>query len=565
MELGIVELSRLQFAMTAMYHFLFVPLTIGLAVILAIMETVYVMTGRPIWRQMTKFWGTLFGINFVLGVATGLTMEFQFGMNWSYYSHYVGDIFGAPLAVEGLMAFFLEATFVGLFFFGWDKLTRVQHLVVTWLVALGSNLSALWILIANGWMQNPVGAAFNPDTMRMEMTSFYDVLFNPVAQAKFVHTVSAGYVTASVFVLGVSALYLLKDKHVELARRSISVAAAFGLASALSVVVLGDESGYTESHTQKMKLAAIEAMWETEEPPAPFTLIGFPDQAARETHFAIKIPWVMGLIGTRSLTEPIAGINQLVAENKERIEQGILAYDALVKIREQRSASRGAAAKPSGAETGEAGATAGGAGTGGISPELRKAFEENSENLGYALLLMRYVDDPRQATPEQIEKAANDTVPGVLPLFWAFRFMVGFGFVFIAFMAYFFWMSSFGGERYPRWALVFAVILIPAPWLAAEFGWFVAEFGRQPWTVDDVLPTALSVSRLSVEDLLITLGGFVAFYSILFVVEVALMVKYIRKGPYQDVEETKAWMAQHERRLRAVGDEDAIPVASPAE
>jgi cytochrome bd-type quinol oxidase subunit 1 len=260
------------------------------------------MTNRPIWRQMTKFWATLFGINFVLGVATGITMEFQFGMNWSYYSHYVGDIFGAPLAIEGLMAFFLEATFVGLMFFGWDKLSRVQHLVVTWLVAIGSNFSALWILIANGWMQNPVGAEFNPMTMRMEMTSFFDVLFNEVAQAKFVHTVSAGYVTASVFVLGVSAWYLLKNRHVELARRSIAVAASFGLASALSVVVLGDESGYSATHTQKMKLAAIEAMWETEEAPAPFTAFGFPDQEARETHFAVEIPWVMGLIGTRSLT-----------------------------------------------------------------------------------------------------------------------------------------------------------------------------------------------------------------------------------------------------------------------
>lgn len=233
MEIGLVELSRMQFALTAMYHFLFVPLTLGLSILVAIMETVYVMTNRPIWRQMTKFWGTLFGINFVLGVATGITMEFQFGMNWSYYSHYVGDIFGAPLAIEGLMAFFLEATFVGLFFFGWDKLSKVQHMVVAWLVAIGSNFSALWILIANGWMQNPVGAEFNPDTMRMEMTSFFDVLFNEVAQAKFVHTVSAGYVTASVFVLGVSALYLIQNKHKDLARRSIAVASAFGLAAAL--------------------------------------------------------------------------------------------------------------------------------------------------------------------------------------------------------------------------------------------------------------------------------------------------------------------------------------------
>ena len=284
MELNIVDLSRLQFAITALYHFLFVPLTIGLSILMAIMETVYVMTGRDIWRQMTKFWGTLFGINFVLGVATGIVMEFQFGMNWSYYSHYVGDIFGAPLALEGLMAFFLEATFVGLFFFGWDKLSKLGHLAATWAVALGSNLSALWILIANGWMQNPVGSVFNPQTMRMEVEDFYAVIFNPVAQAKFVHTVSAGYVVASIFVLGVSAWYLLKGRHIALAKRSMTVAASFGLAASLSVVVLGDESGYLSTEHQKMKLAAIEAMWHTEPAPAAFTVIGLPDQAERKTH-----------------------------------------------------------------------------------------------------------------------------------------------------------------------------------------------------------------------------------------------------------------------------------------
>src|SRR5580704_10153241 len=246
----LVELSRLQFALTAMYHFLFVPLTLGLAVLIAMMETVYVMTGRTIWREMTKFWGLLFGINFALGVATGITMEFEFGMNWAYYSHYVGDVFGAPLAIEGLMAFFLEATFIGLFFFGWDRLSRRAHLAVTWLVALGSNLSALWILIANGWMQNPVGARFNPDTMRMEVTDFMVILFNPVAQAKFVHTVSAGYVTGAIFVLSISALYLLGGRHVQLAKRSMTVAASFGLAASLSVVVLGDESGYTAGENQ---------------------------------------------------------------------------------------------------------------------------------------------------------------------------------------------------------------------------------------------------------------------------------------------------------------------------
>ena len=530
MEIGLVELSRLQFAMTAMYHFLFVPLTLGLSILVAIMETVYVMTNRPIWRQITKFWATLFGINFVLGVATGITMEFQFGMNWSYYSHYVGDIFGAPLAIEGLMAFFLEATFVGLMFFGWDKLSRVQHAVVTWLVAIGSNFSALWILIANGWMQNPVGAVFNPDTMRMEMTSFFDVMFNEVAQAKFVHTVSAGYVTASVFVLGVSALYLLKDRHKELARRSIAVASAFGLAAALSVVVLGDESGYSASHTQKMKLAAIEAMWETHPAPAPFTAVGFPDQEARETHYAVEIPWVMGLIGTRSLDTEIPGINDLVKVSEQKIRDGLIAYDALMQIRETRGATPQA---------------------------VRDTFEAHSENLGYALLLKRYVDDPREATEAQILQAADDTVPGVAPLFWAFRLMVALGFSFIAVMGYFFWRASFKQMNFPRWALYMGVAIIPTPWLAAELGWFVAEFGRQPWTVDGVLPTALSASSLSVADLLITLGGFVTFYSVLFVIEMGLMVKYIRKGPFQDVAESEAWQAAHEARLR--GQSNAIP------
>jgi len=540
MEFGIVELSRLQFAMTAMYHFLFVPLTLGLSIIVAIMETVYVMTNRPIWRQMTKFWGMLFGINFVLGVATGITMEFQFGMNWSYYSHYVGDIFGAPLAIEGLMAFFLEATFVGLFFFGWDKLSKVAHLTVAWLVAIGSNFSALWILIANGWMQNPVGAEFNPQTMRMEMTDFFAVLFNEVAQAKFVHTVSAGYVTAAVFVIGVSVWYLLKNRHVELARRSITVAAAFGLASAFSVVLLGDESGYSATHSQKMKLAAIEAMWETHEAPAPFNLVGFPDQEARETHYAITIPWAMGLIGTRSLTTEIPGINDLVAQAETRIRSGIIAYDALMHIREKRDAA---------------------------DPVIMATFEEHSADLGFAFLLKKYVDDPRQATEDQIVAASNDTVPTVWPLFWAFRVMVALGFGFIATMAYFFWRSSFRGMNYPRPALWLAVVMIPAPWIAAEMGWFVAEFGRQPWTVDGVLPTAMSVSALSMTEVALTLAGFVLFYSVLFIIEMGLMVKYIRKGPFQDVSETDAWALRHTERLAGRRNADAIaqPDLQPAE
>lgn len=526
MEIGIVELSRLQFAATAMFHFLFVPLTLGLSIIVAIMETVYVMTGRPIWRQMTKFWGMLFGINFALGVATGVTMEFQFGMNWSYYSHYVGDIFGAPLALETLMAFFMEATLVGLWFFGWEKLSARAHLIVGWLVAIGSNFSALWILIANGWMQYPVGAEFDPITMRMELVSFADVIFNPVAQAKFVHTVSAGYVTASVFVLGVSAWYLLKGRHIELARRSIAVASAFGLAGALSVVVLGDESGYDTGQNQKMKMAAIEAMWKTEPAPASFTLIGIPDQEARETKYAIHIPYVMGLIGTRSLNTVIPGIDQLEREAEVRVRDGLVAYDLLMQIQAQK-------------------------GTGNIQP-LIDEFHQHSEDLGYALLLKRYLDDPRQATEAQIKQAAEDTIPTVWPIFWAFRIMVGLGMSFIALMAFFFWRASFKQMQFPRWSLMLAVVVIPAPWIAAEMGWIVAEFGRQPWTVDGVLPTALSVSQLGIWEVALTLAGFCIFYTILFIIEVRLMLKYIRKGPHDDVEETDRWLVTHKTRLTAV-------------
>ena len=267
-DLDVVGLSRLQFALTALYHFLFVPLTLGLSMILVIMESVYVMTGREIWQRMTRFWGLLFSSNFAMGVATGITMEFQFGTDRAYYSHYVGDIFGAALAIEGLMAFFLELTFVGLFFFGWERLSKIGHLVVTALVALGASLSALWILIANAWMQNPTGAHFDYQTMRVELASFSRVLFNPVAQAKFVHTVAAGYVVGSVLVLAISAWYLLRGRNIQVAKRSMAVAASFGLACALSVVVLDDESGYLASENQKIKVAAIEAEWRAEKPPA---------------------------------------------------------------------------------------------------------------------------------------------------------------------------------------------------------------------------------------------------------------------------------------------------------
>lgn len=501
-DMSVVELSRWQFALTAMYHFLFVPLTLGLSFMLAVMESVYVMTGRQIWRDMTKFWGTLFGVNFAMGVATGIVMEFQFGMNWAYYSHYVGDIFGAPLAIEGLMAFFLEATLVGLFFFGWDRMSKLGHLAVTWLVALGSNLSALWILIANGWMQNPVGAEFNPATQRMEIVDFGAVLFNPVAQAKFVHTVSAGYVTAAVFVLGVSAYYLLRKKNVGFARRSMAVAAAFGLASALSVVVLGDESGYTLTDNQKMKLAALEAMWETEPAPAGLALFAVPDVENRVNRFEIKIPWVLGLISTRSFDGQVSGILELVAVAEDRIESGVLADTALRTLR-----------------------------TDPGNVEAREAFELHKRDLGYAHLLRRYVEYPAQATPQQIQQAAWDTVPNVPLMFWAFRFMAGLGFYFIALFAGAFLMASLRNCSFKP-LLLAAVASIPLPWIAAEFGWVLAEMGRQPWIIDGVLPTFLGVSSLDRNTVLVSLVGFVLIYSTLFVIEMGLMLKLIKAGPY---------------------------------
>ncbi len=496
----VVELSRLQFAATAMYHFLFVPLTIGLSVIMAIMESVYVMTGRDVWRKMTLFWGTLFGINFAMGVATGIVMEFQFGMNWSYYSHYVGDVFGAPLAIEGLMAFFLEATLVGLFFFGWDRLPKVGHLAVTWLVGLGANLSALWILIANGWMQNPVGAALNPDTMRMEVTDFIAVIFNPVAQAKFVHTVSAGYVTGSVFVLAISGIFLLQGRHRDLAIRSMVVAASFGLASALSVVVLGDESGYVTTEHQKMKLAAMENMAVTEPAPAGLELFAVP--VGNGQTIEVKIPWVLGLISTRSLDTEVAGIANLVDHARLRIANGILAARALAAIKSNPH---------------DAGA--------------RATFAATSPDFGYALLLKKYRDDIENATPAQIAMAAEDTVPSVWPLFWSFRIMAGTGFALIGFFAFWFWQASRRHLEKRRWALVLAVIALPLPWIAIEAGWIIAEFGRQPWVVEGVLPTFYAASGLHVWDLGISLAFFMLLYTTLAIVMVTLMVRVIRAGP----------------------------------
>lgn len=498
----LVDVSRLQFAFTALTHFLFVPLTLGLSLLLVTMESLYVITGREIYKDMTQFWGKLFAINFAMGVVTGLTMEFQFGTNWAYYSHYVGDIFGVPLAIEGMMAFFLESTFVGLFFFGWDRLSRGKHLMVTALVAFGSNLSALWILIANGWMQHPVGTVFNPDTMRTELASFYELLFNPVAQVKFLHTLSAGYLTGAVFVLAISAWYMLRGRDLEFARRSFTVAAGFGLVVSISAIVMGDESGYHVAEYQPEKMAAIEAEWETEPAPAAFTLVGFPDEIAGTTHMAVKIPYALGLIATRSLDKQVPGVADLVEANETRIRDGIIAWSALRAMR--------------GGDTSEA---------------VRIRFEAHQDNLGHALLLKKYTEDVASATDTQIAQAARDTVPAVAPMFWTFRIMVAIGIALFVLMLWAYVASRKEGLEERRGLLWLALLALPLPWVAAELGWFVAEFGRQPWTIYGILPTHLSVSSLDFVQVRNSLAAFVLMYGALFAVEMFLMIKYARLGP----------------------------------
>ncbi|MCE2716295.1 MAG: cytochrome ubiquinol oxidase subunit I [Pseudomonadota bacterium] len=507
-SLTALQLARLQFAITASYHFLFVPLTLGLSLLLAIMESVYVMTQKPIWKQMTQFWGLLFGINFAMGVATGITLEFQFGTNWAYYSHYVGDIFGSLLAIEGLMAFFLEATLIGLFFFGWKKLSKQAHLCVTWGLALATNFSALWILIANAWMQNPVGSTFNVDTLRMELTNFYDVFFNPVAQSKFVHTVSAGYVTGAVFVMAVSAWYLLQKRYVEFAKRSMTVAVSFGLASALSVIVLGDESGYTATQNQKMKIAAMEAVWNTEKAPADLLVFAIPDQQKRQNSFELKIPYLLGIIATRSFSTEIPGMNELEAQAITRIKSGQKAYQALQELRKNRT-----------------------------NQTAVEQFEKHKSDLGYGLLLKKYTLNVYQADEATIKKAAADTIPNVIPLFILFRVMVAAGFLMLAYFVIGFWYSIKRRFTEKSWFLKSSIAMLPLPWIAIMSGWMVAEHGRQPWAIEGVLPTFLASSNHDKSSLLFSLSLFVLFYTVLFIFDVMLLKKYIKTGP--DIFETK--------------------------
>ncbi|VTU08169.1 cytochrome D ubiquinol oxidase, subunit I [Actinobacillus indolicus] len=500
--LDVVELSRLQFALTALYHFLFVPLTLGLSFVLVVMETLYVTTGKEVYKDMTKFWGKLFGINFALGVTTGITMEFQFGTNWSYYSHYVGDIFGAPLAIEGLMAFFLESTFIGLFFFGWDRLSKGKHLLATYAVAFGSNFSALWILVANGWMQNPVASEFNFETMRMEMVSFSELVLNPVTQSKFLHTVSAGYTCGAIFVLGISSYYILKGRDLGFARRSFSVGASFGLVAIISVLIMGDESGYEIGQAQPVKLAAMEGEFETHPAPAAWNAFVIPNTAEMKNEMAISIPYAAGIIATRSLDKEIKGLKDLREENVQRVRNGIVAYGLLEKLR-----------------------------SGNYTEADKEAFKAVQKDLGFGLLLKPYTDKVVDATEEQILKAAADTIPNVGPTFWSFRIMMASGGLMLLLIIAAF-VQNVRGTVGSKPVLLKALLWgIPLPWIAIESGWFLAEYGRQPWAVYEVLPTGVANSALTTADLWIAIGLLCGLYTLFLVVEMYLMFKYGRLGP----------------------------------
>ncbi|MDY2869250.1 MAG: cytochrome ubiquinol oxidase subunit I [Mesosutterella sp.] len=498
----LVDLSRLQFAVTALYHYIFVPLTLGLSMILVAMEGCYVVSGKEIYKDMTRFWGKLFAINFAMGVATGITMEFQFGTNWAYYSHYVGDIFGSPLAIEALMAFFLESTMAGLFFFGWKKLRPGVHWLCTFLMAFGTNISAMWILIANGWMQYPEGSVFNPETMRMEMDSFWTVVSSEWAQATFAHAVSAGYMTGAAFVAAISAWYLLRKRDTEFAKKSLAVACSFGLVASVLTLHMGDESGFLVTRDQPEKIAAMEAIWETAEPPSGLTLFALPDEEARTNKVQVEFPWLFGLMGTRSLSTPIPGIHELEAKNAARIENGKAAVLALEALR----------ASPR-------------------DESLRKQFEAVKKDLGYGLLLRKYTNDVSKATPDMVKAAARDTIPPVNLLFWSFRGMISCGLVQVLVFALGVFFSARGTLEGKNLYLKLAVAALPLPWVANELGWIVTEVGRQPWSIYSVLPTHLSVSSLTAGSVFGSLACFIVLYSALIVVEVWLMKKFAGLGP----------------------------------
>ncbi|MBU0765553.1 MAG: cytochrome ubiquinol oxidase subunit I [Bacteroidetes bacterium] len=513
-EASLVEWSRAQFALTAMYHWLFVPLTLGLSFIIAIMETYYVRTGNEEWKRITKFWMKLFGINFAIGVATGIILEFEFGTNWSNYSWLVGDIFGAPLAAEGIMAFFLESTFIAVMFFGWNKVSKKFHLLSTWLVALGSNLSALWILVANGWMQYPVGMKFNPDTARSEMTDFWEIIFSPVAVNKFLHTIASGYIVGALFVAGISAWYLLKGRHTRFAEKSMLIASLFGLISSLFIALTGDGSAYQVARTQPMKLAAMEGLYDGKEG-AGLVLFGIlnhnkhPGDNKEPYVFSLSVPKVLSLLSYREKEAFVPGINDLVYGNekqgiisaKEKMSLGDIAVTALADYKKAMKKFR------------EKGNT-----IDSLQAEsYRNILQENYKNIGYG-----YLDKP------------DDTVPNVPLTFYSFHVMVALGAFFILLFLILIMLSIRKKIQQRRLILRIALWSIPLGYLASMLGWVVAETGRQPWAIQDILPVGKATSHLSTSTVQLTFWMFAVLFTALLIAEVNIMVRQIKTGPKEN-------------------------------
>ena len=511
---SLIDWSRAQFALTAVYHWLFVPLTLGLSFIIAMMETIYVRTGREEWKRLTRFWMTLFGINFAIGIATGIILEFEFGTNWSNYSWFVGDIFGAPLAIEGILAFFMESTFIAVMFFGWNKVSKKFHLASTWLVAIGANLSALWILVANAWMQNPVGMQFNPDTARNEMVNFWAVLFNPVAVDKFLHTVFSGFLLASIFVMGISAWFILKKREEWMARRSILIASVFGLVSSLMVAFTGDSSARNIARIQPVKFASFEAHYNGKK---NAELIAFGvlkgsdeklgDREIREFAFRIGIPGFLSVMTKGDRDAYIPGLKQLVFEGSDslsflsvvqKMERGRIAWDALNEYKQAKMSKDREKASLI------------------LNEYFRdKKFMDNYfRYFGYAFL-----DKP------------EDAVPNVAVSFYSFHLMVLLGFLFIIVCAMSLIMLLGDTLLKNKWFLWLILICVPLVYVASESGWVLAEMGRQPWIIQDLMPVNVAVSGISTGSVITTFILFALLFTSLLIAEVSIMLKQIKNGP----------------------------------
>lgn len=503
----LVEWSRWQFAMTAIYHYMFVPLTLGLSFLLAIMETMWVRTGKAEWLNATKFWMKLFAINFAIGIATGLILEFQFGSNWSNYSWFVGDIFGAPLAIEGLFAFFLEATFFAVMFFGWNRVSRRFHLVSTWMVFIGSNISALWILVANAWMQNPVGMEFNPMTARNEMSDFWAVLLSPTAMSKFFHTVTSAYTLSACFVVGVSAWFILKKRHFEFARKSILLASVFGFLSIIATIFTGDISAQDVTRTQPMKLAAMEGLNEGGKG-APFTLIGLtctdpqlPSERMKTVKYGITIPKLLSFLGYHDFDAYVPGIQNIMdgytSEDgkvypsiEQRMANGRLAIDALKTYKQAVKDKNDA-----------------------LASQSLQTLRANFRDFGYGYLSSPY-----------------DTIPPVPLVFYSFRLMVGLGMLFVLLFICSWWYAK--KRKFEKFKFIpyLAIACVLLAYIASQCGWIVAEVGRQPWVVQNLMPTNVAITRIASGWVVTTFWMFAILFTLLLIAEIGIMFTQIRKG-----------------------------------